>query len=126
MTIQPAGCSQRRRTVVADEPDQTHISIGYVERENLTMRRVTRLANPFSKNVENHARPRRCSSRITPSWSAQHNDAPALASLDNTVRSIAKNEPCDRCSGQHRTLGKDNRLPTHARVRAFLESIAKR
>src|SRR5882724_4727717 len=25
-----------------------------------------------------------------------------------------------------RTLGKDNRLPTHARLRAFLENVAKR
>ena len=32
----------------------------------------------------------------------------------------------DRCCRQCRTLGEDNRLPTHARVRAFLESAAKR
>ena len=32
----------------------------------------------------------------------------------------------DRCCRQCRTLGEDNRLPTHARVRAFLESVAKR
>ena len=32
----------------------------------------------------------------------------------------------DRCCRQYRTLGEDNRLPTHARVRAFLEGAAKR
>src|ERR1700730_15339580 len=32
----------------------------------------------------------------------------------------------DRCCRQCRTLGEDNRLATHASVRAFLESAAKR
>jgi hypothetical protein len=53
-------------------------------------------------------------------------DAMALASLDNTVLTDRRNEPRDRCRGQCPTLGEDNRLPMHARVRAFLESIAKR
>jgi len=34
--------------------------------------------------------------------------------------------PSHRCRGQYRTLGKDDRLPTRARVREFLESVAKR
>jgi hypothetical protein len=42
------------------------------------------------------------------------------------MRTSPRNEPRDRYRGQCPTLGEDNRLPTHARVRAFLESIAKR
>jgi hypothetical protein len=38
----------------------------------------------------------------------------------------ARSESRDRCRGQYPTFGEDNRVPTHARARAFLESVAKR
>jgi len=38
----------------------------------------------------------------------------------------ATSEPRDRCRGRCGTFGEDNRVPTHARERAFLESVAKR
>ena len=38
----------------------------------------------------------------------------------------SRSEPGDRCRGQFRTFGEDNLVPTHARARAFLESVAQR
>jgi hypothetical protein len=52
---------------VTSDPDPKHISTSYVERQNLTMRRFTRLTNALSQKVENHAAASRSTTSTTTS-----------------------------------------------------------
>ena len=54
----PAKCNGSKKKSIKGNPDPEHISTSYAERANLTIRmsmpRFTRLANAFSKKIENH------------------------------------------------------------------------
>jgi len=100
----PAQCIGARKQRVEGNPDIAHVSTSYVGRQNLTMRmstrRFTRLANAFSKKLDNriHKTP-----RMSHAMAAGVTDR--LKSLEAVVAKIDELAPVPKARGPYRKRG---------------------
>ncbi len=116
-----AECTGIKKNRIEGNPDPKNVSTSYVECQNLTMRmhmrRFTRLANGFSKKVENHAhsvslhfmyynfvKQHKSLGGITPAMAAGVTDK--LWEMSDVVALIEDNEAkADQTRGSHEKRG---------------------
>lgn len=114
----PTVCVGAKKETFNGKPDKKHISTSYVERQNLTMRRFTRLTNGFSKKVENHAHAVALhfmyynfirihkTLRVAPAMAVGVADR--LWELDDIVRLIEEAEPAPKKRGPYKKRAKES------------------
>lgn len=112
----PMQCTGIRKRTVEGRPDENHISTSHVERMNLSIRmqnrRFTRLANAFSKKLDNHIHALALyfafynfcrihkTLRVTPAMAAGITDR--LWTLDDIVAKIDAMAPTPKARGPYR------------------------
>ncbi|WP_432814408.1 IS1 family transposase [Sphingorhabdus sp.] len=112
----PAECTGIKKVRVEGNPDVKHVSTSYVERQNLTMRmsmrRVTRLTNAFSKKLDNHIHALALyfvfynftrlhkTLRVSPAMAAGITDR--LWSLDDVIAKIDELAPAPKARGPYK------------------------
>ena len=118
----PAECTGIKKIRREGNPDITHVSTSYVERQTLTMgmsmRRFTRLNNAFSKKLDNHIHALALyfafynfcrihkTLRVTPAMAAGITDR--LWSLDDIVAKIDAMTPAPKPRGPYRKRDNSN------------------
>ena len=118
----PAECTGIKKIRREGNPDISHVSTSFVERQNLTMRmsmrRFTRLTNGFSKKLENHVHALALyfafynfcrihkTLRMSPAMAAGITDT--LWSLDDIVAKIGAMAPEPKARGPYKPRGDVN------------------